>query len=257
MLAINHITVRSQKVTRPLTLAVCPDFHDGDVRALCHAVQGADAILIVGDLVDRHAHRSNGYDNAVRFLQDAPDIAPTFYSLGNHERKHQGLGDYWPQVARSRVTVLDDGFVHFGGIVLGGLSSIRAGEDAPERAVQLAQKQPFLRDMASQEGYKLLMCHHPEYFAEAVSAHAIDLTLSGHAHGGQVRIGRQGLYAPGQGILPRLTSGFYAQERLLVSRGVTNATWAPRIHCACEVILLHLTGEDERPNCDECKNIGR
>lgn len=242
---INHYTVRSGKIVHPLTLAVCPDFHDGDVRALCQAVQGADAILIAGDLVDRHARRSNGYDNALRFLQAAPHIAPTFYSLGNHERRHEGLADYWPQVSRSRVTVLDDAFVRFGGIVLGGLSSIRAEADAPERSVQLAQKQPFLRDMAAQEGFKLLMCHHPEYFAEAVSGHAIDLTLSGHAHGGQVRIGRQGLYAPGQGVLPRLTSGFYAQERLLVSRGVTNATWAPRIHCACEVILLHLTGEDK------------
>lgn len=245
MLETNHFTVRSSKVEKPLILAVCPDFHDGDVRALCHAVQGADAILIVGDLVDRHAYRTNGYDNAVRFLQDAPQIAPTFYSLGNHERKHRGLADYWPQVARSRVTVLDDACVRFGGIVLGGLSSIRAEADAPDRGVQLAEKQPFLRTMAAQEGFKLLMCHHPEYFAGAVSDHAIDLTLSGHAHGGQVRIGRQGLYAPGQGILPRLTSGFYADGRLLVSRGVTNATWAPRIHCACEVIMLHLAGESQ------------
>lgn len=242
---INHITVRSSKVERPLTLAVCPDFHDGDVDALCRAVQGADAILIVGDLVDRHAHFSNGYDNAVRFLHEAPRIAPTFYSLGNHERKHKRVGEYWPHVQASQVTVLDDAFVHFGGIVLGGLSSIRVGKGVPSRAAQLAEKQSFLHDMAAQEGFKLLMCHHPEYFAPAVSAHAIDLTLAGHAHGGQVRIGRQGLYSPGQGILPRLTSGFYADGRLLVSRGVTNATWAPRIHCGCEVIMLHLTGESQ------------
>ena len=71
----------------------------------------------------------------------------------------------------------------------------------------------------------------------------IALTVAGHCHGGQVRIGRQGLYAPGQGVLPRLTSGLYFDDRLLVSRGVTNATWAPRINCGCEVILLHLDRE--------------
>ena len=56
----------------------------------------------------------------------------------------------------------------------------------------------------------------------------------------QVRIGKQGIYSPGQGVFPRLTSGFYYDDRLLVSRGVTNATWAPRINCSCEVIILHL-----------------
>ena len=86
------------------------------------------------------------------------------------------------------------------------------------------------------------MCHHPEYFRRCIAPFDIDLTVAGHAHGGQVRIGKQGVYSPGQGLLPRLTSGFYDDGRLLVSRGVTNATWAPRINCGCEVIMLHLEG---------------
>jgi predicted MPP superfamily phosphohydrolase len=127
------------------------------------------------------------------------------------------------------VTVLDNRYEIFGGIALGGLSSARK---APDTA--------FLKEMACREEFQLLMCHHPEYYRRYVQPFGLDLTVAGHAHGGQVRIGAQGLYAPGQGILPRLTSGFYFGGRLLVSRGVTNATWAPRIHCACEVIMLHL-----------------
>nr|MBR4280082.1 metallophosphoesterase [Clostridia bacterium] len=230
---INHITIRSPRVVHPVTFAVCPDFHNGDVDLTLAACQGANAILIVGDLVDRHDHRTNGFDNAVRFLQKAPDIAPVFYSIGNHERKLKTLKDYWPHVERSRATVLDDRFVEFGGVVLGGLSSRESG---PEAA--------WLSDMADQEGFRLLMCHHPEYFRRHVAAYDIDLTIAGHAHGGQVRIGKQGLYSPGQGILPRLTSGFYYDGRLLVSRGVTNATWAPRINCGCELIMLHLEGDN-------------
>lgn len=240
MLEINHITVRSEKIAQPLTFAVCPDFHNGDVELVLSACQGADAILVAGDLVDRHDRRTNGFDNAVRFLEKAPDVAPVFYAIGNHERKLKTLADYWPHVERSRVTVLDDCFVSFGGIVLGGLSSIRAGKEAHKLPLQLAEKKPFLRAMAEQPGFKLLMCHHPEYYKDAVLNRDIDLTLAGHAHGGQVRIGKQGVYAPGQGLFPRLTSGFYYDGRLLVSRGVTNATWAPRINCSCEVMILHL-----------------
>ena len=239
-MTINHITVTSGKITRPLTLALCPDFHNGDVDSVLAACQGADGILIIGDLVDRHARRCNGYDNAVRFLRAAPDVAPTFYAIGNHERKFPLLDEYWPHVERSRVTVLDDAFVDFGGIVLGGLSSIRVGKDEHKLPLQLAEKKPFLRAMSEQPGFKLLMCHHPEYFPAAVLNRDIDLTLAGHAHGGQVRIGRQGIYSPGQWLFPKLTSGFYHDGRLLVSRGLTNATWAPRINCGCELILLHL-----------------
>lgn len=245
MLEINHITVRSEKVAQPLIFAVCPDFHDGEAAPVLAACKGVDAILVVGDLVDRHAHRTNGYDNAVRFLNEAPDVAPVFYSIGNHERKLPSLDAYWPHVERSRVTVLDDRFVAFGGITLGGLSSIRVGKDEHKLPLQLVEKKPFLRALSAQPGFKLLMCHHPEYFADAVLNRDIDLTVAGHAHGGQVRIGKQGLYSPGQGILPRLTSGFYADGRLLVSRGVTNATWAPRINCGCEVIILHLEPKED------------
>ncbi|MBQ4579171.1 MAG: metallophosphoesterase [Clostridia bacterium] len=227
---INHITVRSSKITAPLTLALCPDFHNGDAELVLGACQGTDAILIAGDLVDRHDKRTNGYDHAVEFLRRAPDVAPTFYSVGNHERRFPLLSEYWPHAENSRVTILDDNWVDFRGIVLGGLSS--------RETVNAA----WLQDMAAQKGFKLLLCHHPEYFSRHVLPHDIDLTLSGHAHGGQVRIGSQGLYAPGQGVLPRLTSGFYHDGRLLVSRGLTNATWAPRINCGCELIILHLKG---------------
>ncbi len=231
MLETNYVTVRSARLTNELNLAICPDFHNGDFERLRPMLKGVDAILIVGDLVDRHDHRTHGYENAVRFLREAPEIAPTFYSIGNHERRLKSYNDYWPHVQESRVTVLDDRFVEFGGIVLGGLTSRREGADVS-----------WLSDMARRDEFRLLMCHHPEYFKRYIQPFDIDLTVSGHAHGGQVRIGRQGLYAPGQGIFPRLTSGFYFGDRLLVSRGMTNATWAPRINCGCEFIILHLEG---------------
>ncbi len=138
------------------------------------------------------------------------------------------------------MVLLDDDFVSFRGITLGGLSSVRRGKNEPSRAVQLAEKEQFLRQMAEQPGYRLLLCHHPEYFAKTVRPWNLDLTLSGHAHGGQVRIGQQGIYSPGQGLLPKLTSGFYEDNRLFVSRGMTNSANAPRLCCPCELVIVRL-----------------
>ena len=72
----------------------------------------------------------------------------------------------------------------------------------------------------------------------------IDLTLSGHAHGGQIRLFGQGLYAPGQGVFPRLTGGFYDGGRLLVSRGMTNTVRIPRIGNPCELVMIEISPQD-------------
>lgn len=233
MREINHHTVRSEKIRKPLTFAVVADLHNGTYDDILPHMQGVDAILILGDLINRHR---KGYANAVQFLKDAPEIAPTFYAIGNHEWKSKQRDEYWPHVGKSRAVVLDNTYTLFEGIVLGALSSAPKGEIRTE----------FLAGMAQQPGYKLLMCHHPDWFASCVAPHAIDLTVAGHAHGGQVRVLGQGLYSPGQGILPRLTAGWYYDGRLLVSRGMTNSARAPRINNPCEMILLHLKGlEDE------------
>lgn len=232
MREVNHHTVRSAKIAKPLTLAVVADLHNGAYEDLLPHLQGVNAILILGDLVNRH--RSD-YANAVGFLKDAPEIAPTYYVIGNHERRSPQREEYWPLVLRSRAVVLDNTFTLFEGIVLGSLSSAWPGQ----------VKADFLAAMAAQNGFKLLLCHHPEYFEPHVQQHDIDLTLSGHAHGGQVRLFGRGLFAPGQGILPRLTSGWYFDRRLLVSRGLTNSAGAPRINDPCELILLHLKGEND------------
>lgn len=241
MIKRTEAIVRSPKITQPLTVAFVADFHDGNVEDVLPLLHGCDAILIGGDLV--HRHRRHGWHNALTFLHEAVKIAPTFYNIGNHERRLKDIAAYWPLAKQSGAVILDDSFVDFRGIVLGGLSSVLRDKAAPDHNNQLQAKRPFLADMASQNGFKLLLCHHPELFPSLIAPYAIDLTLSGHAHGGQMCVGSQGLYAPGQGLLPKLTSGFYCGNRLFVSRGVTNSTFVPRFRCPCELIVLKLLPE--------------
>lgn len=70
------------------------------------------------------------------------------------------------------------------------------------------------RDVAEKTPFKILLSHKPE-FAEIYARQGVDFIFCGHAHGGQVRlpfIG--GLYAPGQGVLPRFTNGMYDLTKL-------------------------------------------
>ncbi|MBS6567133.1 MAG: metallophosphoesterase [Christensenellales bacterium] len=238
MMQKNTITVTSDKITQPLTFAFAADFHNGDADEALSLMRGCDAILIGGDLVNRHSR--HGWRNAARFLDLAPRVAPTFYNLGNHERLLPDIAEYLPLVQKSNVTVLDDCFVDFRGITLGGVSSARKMPGMPPVRAQMDAKKPFLQAMAARDGFKLLLCHHPEYFAPLVQGLDIDLTLAGHAHGGQVRIGSQGIYSPGQGLFPKLTSGFYFDDKLFISRGMTNSACAPRLWCPCELVMVRL-----------------
>ena len=128
-------------------------------------------------------------------------------------------------------TLLDYPTVQVGDLALGGLSSVSRRE-TPDRRV--------LAELSTMPGFRLLLCHHPEYYAPHVADFDIDLTVAGHAHGGQVQLFGHGLYAPNQGLLPKLTNGFYFHDRLLVSRGMTNSAAAPRIANPCELLILKI-----------------
>ena len=66
----------------------------------------------------------------------------------------------------------------------------------------------------------------------------VDLIISGHAHGGQWRVFGRGIFAPGQGLFPKYTSGLH-EGRLIISRGTSNTGGViPRIGNPCEVVCI-------------------
>lgn len=191
-------------------------------------ITSCDAVLAPGDLTDRHYNR---YDIALNFLSEIADVMPLYYSIGNHEAKLKDRAAFFDAALKTKATLLDNSAVEFKGIWIGGLSSVR-GQSAPDTE--------FLNLFRKKPGYRLLMCHHPEIYMKHVSGMDIDLTVGGHAHGGQVQLFGRGLFAPGQGIFPKYTHGTYDNGRLLVSRGFSNSTRLPRFNNPCELILLTL-----------------
>lgn len=235
---LSEYRFRSEKIGAPLRLAVAPDLHSAPFEDVLEVFAGCDAVLLPGDLVDRH-RRNN--ENAERFLRTVPEIVPVFYSIGNHERKFRRREEYMARVRESHVTLLDNADTAFRGIRIGGLSSAKGTPDTG-----------FLNRFERQDGYRLLLCHHPEDWRDYVDGRDIDLTLCGHAHGGQIQMFGRGLYAPGQGLFPKLTHGLYGDGKMLLSRGMTNGAKPriPRIKNPCELIILTLEPEERKQRND-------
>ena len=219
------------------------DIHNADIEPILKTIQehDAEAVLVGGDFI----HDSDYYEKGLEVLARSAKMKPTFVSLGNHERKFKG--ELLPLILKTGVTLLDNTATTFHGIHIGGLSS---GYDwKEEQANTKTTPTPnlkWLSEFAKLRGYKLLLSHHPEYFKPYISALPIDLTLSGHAHGGQWRFFGRGVFAPGQGLFPKYTSGIYQGEhgKLLVGRGLGDShKFPPRIFNRTEVIIVTLKAE--------------
>ena len=214
------------------------------LRALREAAP--DLICITGDFLDS---RRTDLDFALELAGQLAEIAPAVYVTGNHEARLKDLSALEAGLAARGVQVLRDDWTPLarGGeeIALLGLDDpgFAAGEDWT-LSEGLDQTQERLSALLAQAGdrFSLVLSHRPELLPAYAEAGA-DLVLSGHAHGGQVRLpGIGGLFAPGQGILPRLTSGVHArgETRLVVSRGLGNSAFPLRVFNPPEIVTVTL-----------------
>lgn len=226
-------------VSRPFRAAFVADTHDKPYSRILSEIQdrGCDVILMTGDIIYAH---DDVADYGFAMLADFAKTAPTYMSLGNHEGGAVKL--VREKCRTAGVCLLENEYTDFCGIKIGGLTSGFIVDDRglPERhwAKTPAPDLAWLSEYASVGGYKLLLNHHPEYYPEYIRNLNIDLTLSGHAHGGQWRIFGRGVFAPGQGLFPKYTSGMH-EGRLIVSRGLANnAPPAPRLFNSKELIFI-------------------
>lgn len=254
---ITEYDLSAKKPCVNLTLALVADLHTQDPAPVIDALKKIkpELILSSGDMFECFEEKNNARnEKGWEFFREALKIAPVFYCFGNHETEGKPC-QYYPEVAGYKnipeyVTKrLSDMGVHMlfdthtsirDGIHVGGLvSAENRGTKIPDTG--------FLCKFEKLDGYKILICHHPEYYPKYLSDKNIDIILSGHAHGGQWRIFGRGIYAPSQGIFPKYTSGIY-DGKLIVSRGCGNYTRpirVPRIFNPTEVLSIHITSDEK------------
>ena len=89
-------------------------------------------------------------------------------------------------------------------------------------------------------GYNILLAHHPKYFP-AYARWGADLTLSGHLHGGIVRLpGIGGIIGPGPDLLPVYDRGRFREgaASMIVSAGLGTHTIKLRLFNPAELVIL-------------------
>lgn len=208
--------------------------------------QNPDLIALAGDIADDEMP----IEGTKQFLVGIQGLAPTYYVTGNHEFWSNDIKNIKNTIYQYDVTILENTYEQ---IRVNNSSIIIAGVDAPDMVKydkpgfdwEGELHKAFL-ELQDKPDFKILLAHRPELI-EIYKRNDFDLVLSGHAHGGQVRIPfiLNGLYAPDQGWFPKYAGGAYYHDSLIhiVSRGVSFNPRLPRIFNPPEIVVIEIRGD--------------
>jgi hypothetical protein len=190
-----------------------------------------DCILITGDLVSRD---ERNFHKKGQFLRKLREIAPVYLCLGNHEldlppRQRQILEQ---EIRNAGCRLLTDETVPLWQTPKGQPPVYLAGaslgrqiyRDANNGFRHLADYTPeeLQNALGSPGGCTILLAHNP-LIAETYATWGADLVLSGHVHGGVVRLPfLGGVLSPERKFFPRYSKGSYqiGNTRMIVSGGI-------------------------------------
>lgn len=211
-----------------------------------------DIIVITGDLLDRN---HTDFMAAMKAVTGLLKIAPVYYVNGNHEMvlPPAKMHPFYEEMKQMGVHVMfdccetisrEEDHINIMGLAE---TSVYAAKEIGwelgtkfESAVLLEKLHSICQEKDNE--FTILLTHEPQYLTYYATSRP-DLIFAGHAHGGQFRLPNgQGLYAPGQGVLPKLTNGFYVegQTAMMVSRGLGNSIFPLRLNNRPEVVFVTL-----------------
>ena len=224
-----------------------------DNEILLNAIkeQNPDGIWIAGDMLVAHPRKS--IERAISFLTVLSKEYPIFYGNGNHEHRIKLYPDTYGEMAKEYEEALNRIRIQ---------PLVNEHIDLPNKNISIygseiekyyykrfaipKMNQEYMQSILGQPDqskYNILIAHNPDYF-ENYANWGADLVLSGHVHGGIVRLPfGKGILSPGVRLFPIYDGGVYVnnQCKMIVSRGLGVHTIPIRLFNPAELIVVEMT----------------
>lgn len=215
-----------------------------------------DGILLAGDMIT--ATKGAQMQDTLQFLTALKEEYPLFYGEGNHEYRLE----LYPEVYGDMLAELQKGLSECGEkvmknshidleeskITIYGLSMDRIYY---KRFKKFPMKREYLTGLlgeADPRRFNILLAHNPDYFPEYDDWGA-DLVLSGHVHGGLMRLPvLGGVVSPAIHLFPKYDGGLYQGKKgkMILSRGLGTHTLPIRIFNPGELVVVDLLPAGEK-----------
>jgi len=258
-LQITNYEIESEKIEKEknVRLAVLSDLHNreygNDNEKLIELIrnQSPDYILLAGDMMTASVNKD--YEKVLTFIEKLREIAPVYFSLGNHEKRAFIGGDYYQEMntkikesfSQNDIVLLQNEHKDLdNNVSLYGLDIDYKFYKKP--------KAPFYgpEDLASdiniedESRYNIMMAHSPKFF-KTYALSNVDLIVSGHYHGGAVRLpGIGGVISPQFVPFPKYDKGEYVSGDtvMIVSSGCGSHKVNLRLFNKPEVMVIDIHG---------------
>ncbi len=210
-----------------------------------------EGILIPGDLINAYPNGNPKiiYPLLKRFKNLASAVC---YEPGNHERKIFERIKYTRQMVlfkkvleKSGVPLMRNEYRDFGSKIR--VYSLDLNHDYYRRVIKKrvpSDMFDMLLGKRDPERFNIMLAHDPDHFDE-YRIWRPDLILSGHVHGGLVRLPKiGGLISPAYRLFPKYDSGLYEKDgvKMIVSRGAGSHTFNIRINNPAEILKVVING---------------
>lgn len=213
-----------------------------------------DVILVTGDVIVAKPGKDVIF--AADTLNQLTDIAPVYFSLGNHELRAQLYPEEYGDMAQRffeslnpEICVLQDEMTY---LEKEGQQIALYGLNLTSEYYKRFRKTPMspsylegLFGICEENVYHIFMAHNPEYFKEYV-AWGADLIFSGHVHGGMVRLPiLGGALSPMIRFFPKYDKGLFedSNKYMILSGGLGNHTFKFRVNNLPEIVSVTLESQ--------------
>lgn len=241
------LTTHKLQLKEPLRIVQFSDVHLGphykvkDFQKVVHKINDLmpDIIIFTGDLLD-NPKTFNEEEGTTKLLSELKAKYGVYAVFGNHDHGSNGTKLYTKIMKNAGVTLLKNNHK---------LITLPDGQQIAVIGIDdIVLSKPQLEEAfkgVPQKAYRLFVSHAPDV-AEKALKYQPDLQLSGHTHGGQVRLPIVGApFTPPYG--EKYIKGLYSVEGkmpLYVNVGIGTSQLPYRFLCPPTITVLSIEGEN-------------
>lgn len=234
--------IRNKKIDKNLKIIFISDLHNRNVNKKILDIidiEKPDIVLFGGDMVDYNIDSSKSFFELVKKIK-----AKKYYTFGNHENYVEDIDKYIKMVKGQDLVLLNNERVD----LTKNINLIGFWSDI-DKYVKFKDSVLDKKYITSKIGkidnkkFNIMLAHNPLEF-KAYKDLKVDLVLSGHIHGGIIKLPCVGaLLSPTYKFFPRYSDGIYYEDKtkMIVSRGIGYSKHVPiRVFNPGEVVIINL-----------------
>ena len=262
---VREYEVKTDKIKGNMTFVFLADLHGYSYgtnnERLIKAIDdiAPDCILCAGDMMVGRGSEKNkdSLKSGEELLKNLASRYPVYSANGNHEKNLKSFTNiygnlfdrYRERLRRAGVIYLEDESALFPDKNI-RITGLDMDMDYFRKVIKKRMEPDYLdrkigeMNAADKNMFQILIAHNPQYFPEYAGWGA-DLTVSGHVHGGIIRLPLLGgVISPALALFPKYDGGKFERDgkTMILSRGLGTHTIHVRFYNPAEISVIKIKG---------------